>query len=152
MTPPVEDTEETPYKIFCPRCGEVPLSEEEYERQMRAHDRAWQCPSCRMLPVQFIEDFADSEDIMPVVARTDAGVGQVQVNIPMEVFHSHEERALANHSQTLNQLAERGGLSVGEAACILEDKEWGALEDGPDAWAVIFEHTIDVLGGSDEQV
>lgn len=42
--------------------------------------------------------------------------------IPYEVLLSHEERAIQNHGQTLERLAERGGLSWFEILCVLEEK------------------------------
>lgn len=44
--------------------------------------------------------------------------------IPWEVLAPHEPQAITNHGQTLQRLAERGGLSWGEAAAILEDSRF----------------------------
>lgn len=44
-----------------------------------------------------------------------------QEYIPHEVLIPHEEQAIYNHRQTLNRLAERGGLSWYEILCVLED-------------------------------
>lgn len=45
-----------------------------------------------------------------------------QEYIPYEVLIPHEERAMKNHGgQTLQRLAERGGLSWYEILCILEN-------------------------------
>lgn len=43
--------------------------------------------------------------------------------IPWEVLEPHEQQAIINHGQTLQRLAERGGLSWGEAAAILDDRK-----------------------------
>lgn len=32
--------------VKCPRCGEVKLSQEEYNRQMQHADSLWYCPTC----------------------------------------------------------------------------------------------------------
>lgn len=44
-----------------------------------------------------------------------------QEYIPQEVLIPHEKQAIYNHSQTLERLAERGGLSWYEILCILQD-------------------------------
>ena len=41
--------------------------------------------------------------------------------IPWAVLAPHEAQALKNHSQTLEQLANRGGLGPEEAYCIYHD-------------------------------
>lgn len=52
---------------------------------------------------------------------------QRRVSIPWTVIAPHEARALANHSQTLRRLAQRGGLSPAEAVAVLEDREWSPM-------------------------
>lgn len=42
-------------------------------------------------------------------------------SIPWAMIAPHEARAQSNHSQTLERLAQRGGLSVKEALCVLKD-------------------------------
>lgn len=44
--------------------------------------------------------------------------------IPWEVIAAHEEQAMRNHSQTLQRLAERGGLSYCEALAVIDDRPW----------------------------
>lgn len=44
-----------------------------------------------------------------------------QEYIPHEVLIPHEKQAIYNHSQTLERLSERGGLSWYEILCILQD-------------------------------
>lgn len=44
-----------------------------------------------------------------------------QEYIPREVLIPHEKQVIYNHSQTLERLAERGGLSWYEILCILQD-------------------------------
>ena len=39
----------------------------------------------------------------------------------------HEAQAQRNHSQSLQRLAERGGLSACEACAVLEDRPWRAM-------------------------
>lgn len=45
-------------------------------------------------------------------------------SIPWEVIQPHEEQALKNHRQTLERLAERGGLDYTEAYAVLNDKDY----------------------------
>lgn len=45
--------------------------------------------------------------------------------IPWEAIQPHEEQAMKNHGQSLERLAERGGLSFYEAYCVLCDSDWG---------------------------
>lgn len=50
------------------------------------------------------------------------------VGIPWEMIEPHEKQAYSNHSQTLERLAERGGLSPCEAVAILEDRRWHKMD------------------------
>lgn len=50
-------------------------------------------------------------------------------SIPWEVIAPHEQQALKNHGQTLERLAQRGGLSYGEAYAVLNDREWKRLDE-----------------------
>lgn len=51
----------------------------------------------------------------------------VVVSIPWEMIAPHEKQAIANHSQLLQQLADRGGLSACEALAVLTDKPWKSM-------------------------
>jgi len=44
--------------------------------------------------------------------------------IPWAIIAPHARQALKNHEQTLERLAERGGLCASEAVAVLEDREW----------------------------
>jgi hypothetical protein len=46
--------------------------------------------------------------------------------IPWSVIAPHEKQALSNHGQTLNRLAERGGLAACEAIDIIEGRPWNS--------------------------
>ena len=48
--------------------------------------------------------------------------------IPWDFIAPHEQQALANHGQTLNRLAERGGLGASEALDIVEGRRWGSAK------------------------
>lgn len=44
--------------------------------------------------------------------------------IPLEILEPHEEQAYASHGQSLEQLANRGGLSWREIYAVINDKEF----------------------------
>lgn len=50
-------------------------------------------------------------------------------SIPWAVIERHKRQAQRNHYQSLERLAERGGLSWCEAAAVLEDREWHSMPD-----------------------
>lgn len=51
-------------------------------------------------------------------------------SIPWWVIAQHEAQAMRNHGgQTLERLAERGGLSPTEALCVIEDRAWSRGRD-----------------------
>lgn len=47
--------------------------------------------------------------------------------IPWDCLIEHEEQALKNHGQTIEQLANRGGLDWTEALAVLEDRPWKSM-------------------------
>lgn len=50
-------------------------------------------------------------------------------SIPWDMIQPHENQALKNHcGQTLERLAQRGGLSHCEAVAILEDRDWKLMD------------------------
>lgn len=59
------------------------------------------------------------------------GVRRREPNLPTSVAWSivepHEPQAIKNHDQTLERLAERGGLSPTELYAVLHDQKWDAL-------------------------
>ena len=51
--------------------------------------------------------------------------------IPWGAIEPHGHRAMQNHGQTLERLAERGGLCPSEAVAVLTDTHWDTVpEDG----------------------
>jgi len=76
----------------------------------------------------------DQMPIMPQAMPNYSGKGPVLYyehprSMPMSLFTSLQgkERCQRNHGQTPERLAERGGLGVREAACILLDKPYREL-------------------------
>ena len=52
-------------------------------------------------------------------------LGVTVSNVPYELVKRHEKQAMLNHgNQTVERLAERGGLSIVELACVLENKSF----------------------------
>ena len=52
-------------------------------------------------------------------------------SIEWELLEPHRLQALKNHcGQTLERLAERGGLSPDELVAVLEDRRWHAMRCG----------------------
>jgi len=45
-------------------------------------------------------------------------------SVPWRLLAPHEAQALKNHGQTLERLAERGGLCLSEIVAVLEDRKW----------------------------
>jgi len=48
--------------------------------------------------------------------------------IPFAMLVPHQAQAMSNHGQTLDRLAQRGGLGVSEAIDILEGRRWGTAK------------------------
>lgn len=59
---------------------------------------------------------------MPIMGST------LLSEIPFAMLVPHEKQALQNHGQTLNRLAERGGLDHSEAIDILEGRKWNTTK------------------------
>lgn len=69
---------------------------------------------------------ADKEPMFPILNDP------VLKGIPWSALKPHEAQAQRNHSQTLNRLASRGGLSACEAVAIMLDRPWSRVSQG---WA-----------------
>jgi hypothetical protein len=51
-------------------------------------------------------------------------------SVPWSVIEPHRAQALANHYQSLERLADRGGLSLREMWAVLNDRAWSnAVEE-----------------------
>lgn len=53
-------------------------------------------------------------------------------SIPMVLLQPYEEQALRNHSQSLQRLAERGGMDSCEILGIVRGLRWSQLKPHPD--------------------
>jgi len=74
----------------------------------------------RMFPILF--SYHRIDDVFRVIRQH--GSTSICVQIPWAMLEPHEDQAIKNHSQSLNRLAERGGLSTHEALAVLEDRPW----------------------------
>lgn len=57
--------------------------------------------------------------VMPIMGAT------LLSEVPFAMLVPHEAQAQSNHGQSLERLAQRGGLGVSEAIDILEGNRWG---------------------------
>ena len=53
-------------------------------------------------------------------------------SIPMRLLQPYEEQALRNHSQSLQRLAERGGMDSSEFLGMVSGLRWSLLKVRPD--------------------
>lgn len=60
---------------------------------------------------------------MPIMGAT------LMNEIPFAMIAPHESNAQRNHGQSLNRLADRGGLAASEAIAILEGLRWGSVKN-----------------------
>jgi len=81
-----------------------------------------------------------SERQFPIIApRDNRGrvLGGCPESVPWSFVEPHRAQALANHSQTLERLAERGGLAPSELHAIVHDRPWVPMDrDKAVAWLV----------------
>nr|WP_295941241.1 hypothetical protein [uncultured Acidovorax sp.] len=59
-------------------------------------------------------------EYMPILQNPD-------FKLTWTLIEPHRQQAMDNHGQTLEKLADRGGLSFCEAAAILEDRKWSKI-------------------------
>lgn len=79
--------------------------------------------SCQLLfevsPIQWLLQSQKKSPSMRMFPIMDSSV---ITQIPWDMLAPHEERAVKTHGQTLERLAERGGLGCTETVAILDDK------------------------------
>jgi len=69
--------------------------------------------------------FQTTEKTFPIMGER---VGTNLPPIPWAVIEPHELQAQRNHTQTLERLAQRGGLSCTEALAVLENRNWKPMQ------------------------
>ena len=67
---------------------------------------------------------------------------ELRAYVPWALVEPHEAQAQANHGQSLQHLAGRGGLAAQELAAVLEDRRYHHMS-ACDAWEVIFRHAAE---------
>lgn len=70
----------------------------------------------------------EGERMFPVHPETRRHYPNAPVSVPWRLLEPHEAWAELNHSQTLQRLAERGGLSAGEIRCVVEHRRWRTVK------------------------
>ena len=60
--------------------------------------------------------------VMPIMNAT------LLSEIPFAMIAPHEAQAMRNHGQSLERLAQRGGLAVAEALDVIEGRRWGSAK------------------------
>ena len=73
-----------------------------------------------MTTAEKVLDLFERRNAFPIMES----LGSPPVYIPYNIIAPHEAQAIKNHDQTLQRLAERGGLDWTEALAILNDKTW----------------------------
>lgn len=68
--------------------------------------------------------------MFPVMVGQHTGL---RAYVPWMLVTPHEAQAQRNHGQSLDRLAERGGLSAAELVAVLEDRRWKPMDD-KEAW------------------
>lgn len=81
----------------------------------------------KMFPIMLTPDYQGEDRRGSVKAAVHAGSLYLAVQAPWELMIAHEKQALKNHSQTIQRLAERGGLSPCEAVAVIEDRPYSRL-------------------------
>src|SRR5216684_6385583 len=64
-------------------------------------------------------------------------------SMPWSLVSGHDRQAQSNHSQTLERLAERGGLSPLELWCVVNDKKWREKGTMTEAQAIEWLRSLD---------
>lgn len=63
-----------------------------------------------------------ARDVMPIMGAT------LLSEIPWDMIAPHDAQARSNHGQSLERLAQRGGLGASEALDIVEGRSWGSAK------------------------
>lgn len=65
--------------------------------------------------------------MFPIMSGSGSYRGTI-TEIPWSTISKHARQARENHYQTIERLAERGGLWASEAVAVLEDREWHHMD------------------------
>lgn len=64
-------------------------------------------------------------------------------SVPWDLVKEHERQAERNHSQSLDRLAERGGLSPKELWCVIHDMHFRDAKEMTEAKAIEWLRTVE---------
>jgi len=65
----------------------------------------------------------------PILQGYNHSAPKIELKVPWELIALHEKQAYRNHGQTLERLAERGGLCSSEILSVISDITWQANLD-----------------------
>ncbi len=77
--------------------------------------------------------------ILPLYDKLGRKLHPYPASVPWALVEPHREQALRNHYQTLERLAERGGLSADELHAVVHDRAWRHMDS-----AEAFQWLVDV--------
>lgn len=80
----------------------------------------------RLFPIMALSYRANDD----VRTLRESGASVVVIALPWDLIAPHAKQARTNHGQTLERLAERGGLGSCEAVAVLEDRAWRRMPPG----------------------
>lgn len=80
----------------------------------------------RLFPISPLSHHPDKD----IRELRQAGTAMIVIGLPWSMIAPHEAQAVRNHSQSLERLAERGGLGSCEAVAVLEDRRWRSMAPG----------------------
>lgn len=79
-------------------------------------------PMPKLFPLMQLREYARGGSTIAQLRAANAMFACVAV--PWDLMLKHERQAQRNHSQSIQRLAERGGLSAEEAVAVLEDRDF----------------------------
>jgi len=65
---------------------------------------------------------------MPILFGYEPPQPDWPLSVPMAMLEPHRKQAQINHQQTIERLAQRGGLSPLELLAVLEDRPWKKMD------------------------
>jgi lambda repressor-like predicted transcriptional regulator len=67
--------------------------------------------------------------LFPILSSYSERIPGAPRSIPWDIVAPHEAQAKENHDQSLERLAQRGGLGWDEMAAVLEDRRWRKMDE-----------------------
>ena len=117
------------HRHFCSHCRSVItlVMDESGKCQRNDHEDSL-CEACALMQPGFEESSDLSGKRFPVSLDDQRSIWRdVPDSIPWEAISAHESQARANHGQSLDALAQRGGLAPYELLAVLFDQPFWPL-------------------------